>query len=644
MRPLFQLLATWLLAAPVVAHAQDACSPYTVPDHDFQYKIDDAYVNIQWHEGWTREHGESLPAPLPRHEVWQHPLLNPDLPGTMHEDSMATDTTNRAGPVPYGAELDYFHVLETKQRFSGMAPFFTFLDEDTLLTISFGRDAGTALLIDVSDEPVLLDSVDLPGRGSSALSLASDKGRMKMFRDTSGGAYSYVTKKGYLFVPGADNFVMRIPIRDRKFDKDNMVHLDLTREVAVGTLTDVRKRKADDNRLTAIFPDADGNVWFTTRIGILGVILNTDAACPTVVATHLSTFALKEKVEQVWGVQSDEMDEIIAKAENARLGEIPELRDRGREIIGIDDDIKEEVQNSFAVGPDGVYVVSNLALYKFQYDAAARRIVLDPKWEPTYAKGELLYDNDFLIKPGHLNTGSGTSPTLVDDRFVVIDDNAPDHTNLLVFRQDTGELVDKLPMFGELRGGAVENSVVAYKDSLVVGNTYGYVDPFEENPTVGGLMRFDYNHATGHYEPVKNWPIVGHIDAKTATPKLSTPHGLIYIYHRKDEEVQGHSDWQLTAIDFRTGQPVFSLHPEFKDTGIFDDNVSEMIRKAALGKGAYERKVFNNIWGTYAIGPDQSLYIGAYRGFLRFRSGDPPAPVTPADTPVEAEPPSEPNP
>ena len=37
--------------------------------------------------------------------------------------------------------------------------------------------------------------------------------------------------------------------------------------------------------------------------------------------------------------------------------------------------------------------------------------------------------------------------------------------------------------------GAVENSVVAYKDNLIVGNNYGYVDPFMENPTAGGIVK-----------------------------------------------------------------------------------------------------------------------------------------------------------
>ena len=98
---------------------------------------------------------------------------------------------------------------------------------------------------------------------------------------------------------------------------------------------------------------------------------------------------------------------------------------------------------------------------------------------------------------------------------------------------------------------AVENSVVAYGHHLIVGNTFGYTDPFRENPTAGGIARFDYDPALDAYAPVAGWPAAGHLDAKTATPKLSLPNGLIYLYNR-DTSDEDHADWQITALDFRT--------------------------------------------------------------------------------------------
>jgi hypothetical protein len=316
-------------------------------------------------------------------------------------------------------------------------------------------------------------------------------------------------------------------------------------------------------------------------------------------------------------------EELIADMEKAErdgtlIDDLPEFRRRGEEVFDVvHDEPFEQIQNSFSVGPDGVYIVSNVGLYKLYFNEETGHIELDPKWAPNYERDELFYENDRKVKPGHLNNGSGTTPTVIDDRFVAIVDNAPEHVNLNVFRQEDGTLVSKLPLF-EAGAGAVENSVVAYGNSLVIGNTHGFVDPFVENPTSGGIARFDYDEAKGTYVHRDDWPAIGHFDGKTATPKLSTAHGLFYVYHR-DIEMEGHHDWQLTAIDFRTGWPVFRIKGWFTDEA-FDDNVSGIVKKKTLGKEDYGRKVFNNIWGTFSFGPRNSIFIGTYRGYVRFSS------------------------
>jgi hypothetical protein len=165
----------------------------------------------------------------------------------------------------------------------------------------------------------------------------------------------------------------------------------------------------------------------------------------------------------------------------------------------------------------------------------------------------------------------------------------------------------------------VENSVVAYYNSLIVGNTAGYMDPFKQNLTPGGIMRFDFNEEKRTYERVENWPAAGMYDCKSATPKLSTPTGLIYVYNRSDVPFNGHYDWQVTGIDFRTGLRVFYLKPYF-NKGEFDDNISFLLKAGSLGMKNYDRKVMNNIWGTFTFGPGNSFYIGTYRGFLKVSS------------------------
>lgn len=618
---------TWLGPAFGASGAERGCHVYETKEKRFEYRSQHAQVETTWYEEWTSRRGKTLPEGLPAPKHWSHPKLPRRYASTMHEDSLATDVSAEPGPIPSRAEVEYFHVLEKGAKFSGMSPFYTFVDDDTLLTISFGRNSAMLLVVDISGDSKVLDYVALPGRGSKALELAHRSARMALFRDTSGGAYSYLDAKGNVYVPGADNAIIRVPIRERHIVHEQMALVDLQRDVAEGDWVD-SAMKHPENHITAIMPDAQGRVWFTTKFGVVGVLdVDEDSdECPLAYVTSICNFALASKIRHYFGdALPSGAEAFIAQVEQEQregtlLQDLASLRLEALKIFGADwksDEPFEQIQNSFAVGPDGVYIVSNLALYKLRFDPEAKRVELDPKWAPTYALGGLVYDNDRQVKPGHLNAGSGTTPTLIDDRFVAIVDNAPSQVNLNVFRQEDGALVSKLPLF-EPGKGAVENSVVAYEDSLVVANTYGYVDPFAENDTAGGIMRFDYDERRGDYVPREDWPAAGHIDAQTATPKLSTAHGLLYIYDRDTTEDDYH-DWQLTALDFRTGWRVFSIKGRFTETG-FADNVSRILERRTLGPQYYGRKVFNNLWGTFSFGPQNSIFLGTYRGYVRISS------------------------
>ena len=110
----------------------------------------------------------------------------------MHEDAKSSDVSNFPGPIPQNVDIQYFHVLEKGAEFSGMAPAFNFISEDTLVTLSFGRAHTHLVLVYIGDTMKLLDAVEVPGREHSALSLISKKKRMEIFRNTMGGAYSYL--------------------------------------------------------------------------------------------------------------------------------------------------------------------------------------------------------------------------------------------------------------------------------------------------------------------------------------------------------------------------------------------------------------------------------------------------------------------
>jgi len=611
----------FLFIVPLYSFSQN-CATIEAPDAEFEYITQFAHFEKGWYDEWLQyTDGQKIyPAGLPKLKKWDHPYMKYGYTAAMHEDSHASDVSNLPGPYLENVEVQYFHVLLKGGYFSGMCPAYAFLDDSTMVTLAFGRANTILLLLDISDTMRVLDHMPIPGRGNSALELAGKKGRSKIFSNTAGGAYFYLSGKDRIYIPGANNNILRVEIVDRQLNEKEVKTINLKSQIEAGNLVDKSLSDKDKlNLMTALIPDANGNVWFTSRQGIVGLIHRTERTedgCPKVYATFIGLFGIVEKINRYFGGDYDNVKEIPLFQEYDEFN--PEFRAAFRKQFMIDSKTREEIQNSFSVGKDGVYIVSNFALYKLRFNEETKMIEMDPRWVEAFKQGDLVYDNDRKIKPGHLNAGSGTTPTLMGDDYVIIGDNDTNRINICVYSQETGELIFKHKLFDE-RGAAVENSMVAYKGSIITGNTYGFTDPFKTNPTPGGLQRFDYNEQKGTFELVENWPRSGLYDPKTATPKLSAPNGMLYVYNRSDEAFNGHHDWQITAIDFRTGYRVFYIKPYF-NKGEFEDNIGPVMKWGSLGTKNYDRKVFNNIWGTFTFGPGNSFYIGAYRGFIRVSS------------------------
>ena len=603
------------------------CNPFKIEETDFQSETRMVKVDVAWYPSWLEYKKDETPYPeiLQPLSKWDHPFMKDNLPSAMHEDSYASDISNMQGPVPENPSVQYFQVREKGKEFSGMCPSFAFVDDKTMVTLSFGRTNTTLLLLDIENEIKVLDAIKIPGRGHKAMELASKKARMALFRNTSGGAYFFLSKANEVIIPGPEYSIFYIPIKDEKFDRGRMVQYDILEEIEKGDLLiEGIKAKEGRNKLTAVMPDAQGNIWYTSKMGVIGVIdlknfkkgdYQEKGICPKTYSFYIGEFGLLRKIQHFFGEKYEKLEDLEFYREGMSDAEYRmELRD----FFMIDPETREEIQNSFSIGPDGVYIVSNIALYKFRFNDETKKIEMDPKWHTTFHEiGDQIYPNDGIQKKGQLNDGSGTTPTLMDNRFVIIADNDQRQINLNIYSQDDGHLVNRFELF-EKDSSACENSVVAYGNSLLIGNTFNYVDPFDFNDTPGGIDRFDFNEQTRKFKKVENWP-AEHVDAKTATPKMSTETGVIYVYNRQEEADNGHYDWQLTAIDYKTGRKAFFIRPKFKK-GEFDDNISFLMKSFSLGSKNYDKKVFNNIWATYTFGPNNSIYIGAYRGFLKFSS------------------------
>ncbi|MGZ9935136.1 hypothetical protein ACXNSR_35275 [Streptomyces sp. NC-S4] len=306
--------------------------------------------------------------------------------------------------------------------------------------------------------------------------------------------------------------------------------------------------------IVSVLPDWSGRMWFVTAGGVVGVLDPATGA----VSTHV--------------------------------------------LLG------ETIANSIAVDESGgVFVVSDHALYRFDFDASAggRPAVT---WRAAYDRGA-------RHKPGQLGRGSGTTPTLIgpasgpDGGYVAITDNADPRMKVLVMARGKAgpEKVCEQPVFAPGRG-ADENSLVAVGGDLVVENNYGYV--VEDHALLRGVLGgrqvdTEPGLARVHVDYTTRTCSLAWSDSTERVPsvvsKVSLATGLLYTFtHPSADELRSArragtaapDAWYLTALDVRTGERVWSR---------------------LVGSGP----LFNNHYAPVTLGRDGSAYVGVVGGLVR---------------------------
>jgi hypothetical protein len=253
-------------------------------------------------------------------------------------------------------------------------------------------------------------------------------------------------------------------------------------------------------------------------------------------------------------------------------------------------DTGEVISNSFAAGQGaGLFIVTDAALYRFE---AGSGDSVDVVWRQEYL-------NDGKQKPGQTSEGSGTTPTLLNKRYVAITDNADPMGIVVMDRRRKPErkrIVCEIDVL-EKGAGSTDQSLTGIGRSLMVENNYGYsgVTSVQNGATtLPGLERVDIKPAkklTG--DPARNckskW--VSEEIAPSVVPKLSLGAGLVYTYTKPD--LGSNTDaWYFTALDWRTGKTRFK-------------------QLAGYGLG------FNNNYAPVTIGPDGAAYVGVLGGLVR---------------------------
>ncbi len=253
-------------------------------------------------------------------------------------------------------------------------------------------------------------------------------------------------------------------------------------------------------------------------------------------------------------------------------------------VIGFQQLPGERIVNGHATGEEGgVYIASTLAMYRFDAGPVGKPAVT---WRKTYDAGT-------HVKEGQTDIGTGTTPTLMGDRYVTISDNGQPQMHVLVYERVDGRLVCAEPVF-QPGQASNENSLIATDTSIIVENNFGYKVPLKDTThgrtTKPGLARIDVED--GVCRTV--WTNES-VSIPSLISKMSLANGLIYTY-TKPRGPATTDPWYFTAIDFKTGEIVWNV-------------------LAGIGI------LYNNHYAGAYLGPEGSLYVGVLGGIVMMRDG-----------------------
>jgi hypothetical protein len=411
-------------------------------------------------------------------------------------------------------------------------------DINTCATITFdsqGRILTTSAIM-LEYKILVLDPESLEIISSYPLPLRDFTDPLFPYGDTSGAAYFVLDNQDRVLLTDTENAIQILEYDEVEGELKQVDRFDLSGDVVEMTLP-----ARDHVQMT--IPDWQGKyLWFTTRYGVVGTV----------------------------------------DPENDRV--------RTTELQG------EEIQNSFAVGEDGVYIISDHAMYRFSVSDSGAPVV---DWRTDYDRGS-------RIKPSNFNQGSGTTPQLFGE-LVAIGDNAEPRMNILFLRRSDGSEVCRIPVFEEGLSTTENGLPDLVRDgpngkeySVVVDNNYG-IERDQVLDTgrcwtnhAGGLTRVDLiPDGDGGFSCEQVW--LSPEKSSQVLPKVSLKNGLLYVYTYEQLPDQEYT-WFLTAVDFETGTTSFSV---------------------PTGEGLD----YTNFGPPLVLGPDGAAYLGTMGGLLRVRDG-----------------------
>ena len=465
-------------------------------------------------------HGEPYAArPLKAPSVPPHPFMAKHGASCMHSDPFTTNTYAWPGPLGHSPEVS----SRAMGFLGGECPTVNFDSKGRIVTVCV-RDRRPSLVLLNPETLEVIDRRSLPRRNAPLLRMR------KAMQDTSGGAYFYLDHMDRAVIGTADGAIEIVAI----VDTPEGPRLKPEERIELGS--HLLRPNGQLDKITAVLPDYQGNLWFVGRYGSVGIV-------------------------------------------------------NAQRVVHVNRLVGEEIENSLSIAPEGAYVVSDHALYRFG--------LTSPDAPPTEVWREP-YDRGSRTKVGQINRGSGTTPTLLGDDYVAITDNAEPRMNVMVYRRAAkveNRLVCRNPVFTPGQS-ATENTLIGHGRSLIVENNAGY-DIFRTmrrgKTSSPGIARVDVRADESGCDTI--WE--SNEISQTTVPKLSTANGLIYVYTKMANAPEGTDAYYFTAIDFETGRTAY---------------------RVLTGTGVR----YDNNWAAISLAPDGTAYVGVLNGLVRVRDRERP--------------------
>ncbi|KAF4986330.1 hypothetical protein FDECE_16004 [Fusarium decemcellulare] len=366
---------------------------------------------------------------------------------------------------------------------------------------------------------------------------------------------------GHVTVPTPNRHLIDL----ERIDKGKKTSFVKRRDIDVSGVMD------EGSRVVGSAYDADGNLWFTTG-GYVGI-----------------------------GIQS---------TGNTDVGYVdPEGKIHSIKIPN------SRAENNFAISGTDVYLVLGPAGEADTPDATGYFYGFKPSKDGVKVEMAISYKAGDGVKKGGISRGSGSTPSLLGNKYVAFIDNANDQVSVNILPQmpagkNGTKPVCSMPLF-ERGASANENTVLNHWDgdstySVVVGNFYNGtplymapdgtifgdgkdLDPATINGPFNnvsqmapGLSRVDYNAKTG--DCTTRWT---NNDVRAGvTPILSTKTGLLYIpVQDYDLALEGHYVYYMAALDFKTGKEVWRVR--IGAGGSFSHNIQSPVLTPDGGVGSH---------------------------------------------------------